>query len=437
MGPIRAASRDFSIVAQFNTGPRRTGTPARLVSNSLTNRRLGLRKIASDSAMIVNCPNCATSYAVDVASLRPAGRQVRCQRCQGVWRAELPHAEKLLAAADALAPVRRAIDAVAQAVAEEAWLATKARSAGDGAALMDDVTHDLTEDLALDLAQHPAQESGQDFARELTQDLAGNEADEGGETFAEIACEEAEYDTAADAAGAEPRYLEFTREAGDEALTPSWPIAPSDVATGLRLDRFANGQIETEREKIADGLEVQRALAAQDEAAGAELVVGILTIVERRARRQRRGSWLLRLSRLQLVILALLIADAIIVGWRSDLVRAMPQTASFFASLGMPVNFRGVDFAGVTATAEEHDGAAVLVISGTVSNASGITEEVPQMRFAIRNAAQEEIYSWTLAPERTTLPAGEKLAFRSQIRSPPADTREILVSFVDRADLGR
>src|SRR5581483_12399729 len=54
--------------------------------------------------MLIVCPNCATSYDVDVASLRPAGRRVRCVRCRTVWDAELPHAEKLAAAADALAP---------------------------------------------------------------------------------------------------------------------------------------------------------------------------------------------------------------------------------------------------------------------------------------------------------------------------------------------
>jgi hypothetical protein len=36
-----------------------------------------------------------------------------------------------------------------------------------------------------------------------------------------------------------------------------------------------------------------------------------------------------------------------------------------------------------------------------------------------------------------TLLAGEALTFRSQLPSPPLDTREVLVSFVDRADSRR
>ncbi|HZC56738.1 MAG TPA: zinc-ribbon domain-containing protein [Xanthobacteraceae bacterium] len=70
--------------------------------------------------MLIVCPNCATSYDVDVASLRPNGRKVRCVRCRTVWQAELSHAAKLMAAAEALAPVRHAVAAVAEAVAEDA-----------------------------------------------------------------------------------------------------------------------------------------------------------------------------------------------------------------------------------------------------------------------------------------------------------------------------
>ncbi len=65
--------------------------------------------------MLIVCPNCATSYDVEVASLRPNGRRVRCVRCRTVWQAKLSHAERLMAAAEELAPVRRAVEAVAEA----------------------------------------------------------------------------------------------------------------------------------------------------------------------------------------------------------------------------------------------------------------------------------------------------------------------------------
>jgi hypothetical protein len=142
-------------------------------------------------------------------------------------------------------------------------------------------------------------------------------------------------------------------------------------------------------------------------------------------------------SRLLLVILGLLIVDSAIIGRRADLVRAMPQTAPFYARLGLPVNLRGVDFNGVSAVTEEHGNSAVLIVTGDVVNGTVDAQEVPQLQFALRNAEHEDIYSWTVAPARTTLPAGEALTFRSQLPAPPLDTQEVLVSFVDRVDSHR
>src|SRR5215472_1114800 len=67
-------------------------------------------------------------------------------------------------------------------------------------------------------------------------------------------------------------------------------------------------------------------------------------------------SWRLPLSYLQLAVLGLAIADAAIIGWRADLVRVMPQTAGFYARLGLPVNVRGLRFDNFAATAQWRDG---------------------------------------------------------------------------------
>src|SRR5579863_9963970 len=75
--------------------------------------------------MLIVCPNCATSYDVDLASLQPDGRRVRCVRCRTIWHAELPHNEKLIAAAEALAPVQRMVETVADAAAAETAFAAE------------------------------------------------------------------------------------------------------------------------------------------------------------------------------------------------------------------------------------------------------------------------------------------------------------------------
>src|SRR5208282_4106066 len=99
------------------TPPGGTDLPGGLGFQSVNGSpaRVAAKPRAPDSPMLIVCPNCATSYDVDVASLRPAGRRVRCVRCRTVWDAELPRAEKLVAAAEALAPAEAAVERVAAA----------------------------------------------------------------------------------------------------------------------------------------------------------------------------------------------------------------------------------------------------------------------------------------------------------------------------------
>ena len=51
--------------------------------------------------MLIVCPNCSTSYAIDPTSLGSAGRTVRCARCKGTWFADGAKPESELIAVDA------------------------------------------------------------------------------------------------------------------------------------------------------------------------------------------------------------------------------------------------------------------------------------------------------------------------------------------------
>ena len=142
-------------------------------------------------------------------------------------------------------------------------------------------------------------------------------------------------------------------------------------------------------------------------------------------------SWRLPLSYLQLVILGFAIADAAVIGWRADLVRAMPQTASFYARLGLPVNVRGLQFDSFAATAEWRDGTPVLVVKGEISNTTSKAEQVPRLHLSARNAEHQQVYSWATPLARQALAPGETMPFASELTLPPLDTREIMVRFVD------
>jgi hypothetical protein len=75
------------------------------------------------------------------------------------------------------------------------------------------------------------------------------------------------------------------------------------------------------------------------------------------------------------------------------------------------------------------------VVEGNVVNPSRRAIDVPRLKFVIRNAARQEIYSWTAVPSRSPLPPGEAVAFRSRLASPPPEARDVLVRFVNRRDV--
>jgi predicted Zn finger-like uncharacterized protein len=288
--------------------------------------------------MLIICPSCASSYDVDLATLSPAGRQVRCSRCSTVWHAELSQADKILAAAAAIAP--HAEPAVVQAAAPPP------------------------------------------------------------ETAAPAAIDEAD-----------PVVTDIADGGGEHAVVDSPPTVPADHDAG-------------------------EPLATAEEHAAGDPAGDIESFAARRSRRnakRRAASW--PLSRLQSAIMALALISIVLVAWRRDVVRIMPQTASFYATLGLPVNLRGLAFDNVATAMEQHDGVPILVVEGNVYNDARKTEDVPRLKFIVRNAARQEIYSWMLAPSRNVLQPGEAESFRTRLASPPPDAHDIVLRFFNRRDI--
>ena len=172
-------------------------------------------------------------------------------------------------------------------------------------------------------------------------------------------------------------------------------------------------------------------------AAADPLPEDIETVAARRAMEQarnRRFGW--PLSAWPSAILVFILLDLGLIGWRADIVRAVPQTASLYAALGLPVNLRGLVLADITTEAVTNEGVPVLLIQGQIVSTAKRTVEVPRLRFAIRNASGIEIYSWTALPTRSLLSPGETVTFQSRLASPPPETRDVLVRFFNRHDLG-
>ena len=331
--------------------------------------------------MLIVCPSCATSYDVEPVSLPPNGRQVRCVRCRTVWHAAPSQADKLLAAAAAIAPDYAVAQGAGDLIGEEAVSRPDAEPevASEGA------------------WSDPSAAAPRDD-EQLAGDGSALAAAEENDPVATAAKEEGPSD-----------------EGNETAEVEAPPIVPADLDEGqppIAID--------------ADRSAVHHAKPLAD-------VETVAAWRQRRGTTRRAPRW--PLSRLQTGILALVLVDAILVGWRNDIVRGLPQTASFYASLGLPVNLRGLTFDGVVTTTEQHEGVPILMVEGNIVNDTRKIVDVPRLKFVVRNTGRQEIYSWTAVPSRTMLPPGEAVAFRTRLASPPPDARDLILRFVTRRDI--
>ncbi len=153
------------------------------------------------------------------------------------------------------------------------------------------------------------------------------------------------------------------------------------------------------------------------------------TFAARRRRLKSRRKQAKRASRWTAAILVLFAVNVAIIGGRTEVVRYLPQTASLFAAIGLPVNLQHLKFENVRISPSGTSGEG-LTVEGTIVSTGRAPVNVPDLRFAVRNAARQEIYTWTTKPLRTSLDPGGELNFRSELASPPANAKDVLVRFV-------
>jgi predicted Zn finger-like uncharacterized protein len=154
----------------------------------------------------------------------------------------------------------------------------------------------------------------------------------------------------------------------------------------------------------------------------------------RRKRLQARRKQARRSSRWTALILVLFAFNVALIGARSEVVRFFPQTASLFSAVGLPVNLRNLKFENMRITKEAQEGVSSLVVEGTIVSIANGASEVPRLRFAARDGAGQEVYTWTALPSHSILGPGEKLDFRSRFVSPPENAVDVMVRFSNAQD---
>jgi predicted Zn finger-like uncharacterized protein len=340
--------------------------------------------------MQIVCPSCTTAYDLSPTALGDTGRSVRCARCRNVWFAT-PTAEPVETPVAAMAAVA-GDQSIPDAPAADAAVAEQGTPSGE-------------------------------FEWSLEQTPVENEAGE------------------PDTANASDPAPAADTNATQDSVDALWSAAETETI------------VEAEAPSLVPALEgdkIAKPAPHDAEPHAAEphpTPENIETVAARRAQRlAKRSKWKLSQWKLPgwrprlawpgmpatIVALALTVAGLMV--WRSDVVRAVPQTASLFRAIGLPVNLRGLVFENVRTTGELHEGVPVLIIEGTIANVAGKSVEVPRLRFAMRNHAGHEVYAWTSVTGRSILAPGETAAFRTRLASPPADGRDVIVRFFNRRD---
>ncbi|MGD9767132.1 MAG: MJ0042-type zinc finger domain-containing protein [Pseudolabrys sp.] len=353
--------------------------------------------------MLIVCPNCATSYTVGASALGLAGRNVRCVRCRTQWFAAPPQAagpastatfvDEIIAEADAKSaagtpaprpaprpaksPVLPPATAIPQAHIPQAH-APEARLSGAG--LPEATPIAPVESAAPDVTQFGA-------ALDQVSAVTPMRAD--------------------DVSGDAP-VIDAPAHYAEPHIGDAPPIVPP-----------AEPPFST-----AEPDDVEHAATRRSRKF-------------RKSRRDRAFGRVTgrRIGRLPLLITLLVATLGAMLIWRNTLVKYVPQTASLFTAIGMPVNVRGLVFEGVTVSRDTNDGVAVLAVEGKIVSTSGAPVDVPRLRFAIRNTTGQEIYTWTAQPPRSILGAGETMTFRSRLAAPPTDGVDVLVRFFNAHDL--
>ena len=144
-----------------------------------------------------------------------------------------------------------------------------------------------------------------------------------------------------------------------------------------------------------------------------------------RGRAAAIGGWVA----LVLVVVAVLGGAFVL---RVDIVDLWPPSSKLYTLIGFPVPspFDGLEIVDELANLQTLEGGStMIVVSGEIVNNSAEIRDVPLLRVVLLNVRGNPITDWGFAAAATVLEPGDATSFSSSYRDPPANTRNVKVSF--------
>ncbi len=319
--------------------------------------------------MIIACPHCGTSYAVEAHDFGRRERSVECSACGERW----------LQAPDEPIPATTATASSGGSAGESSGTdrdVSVAQPSSGGTAGASPPHELLAHESASDAPSSQASGNSQPTAPPESDDLSAIAAESAGEDR-NAALEAAQSETVP--ARHPPVSMAQSPTGATAKTSPVTPPGGREMAPLQALQRMR-------KQLIVGGIAAAAALCT----------LGALAIV-----------------------------------LRGPLVAMLPDTAGVYDSIGLapdPIG-DGLEIRDVTSTRARESGEDVLTVRGVVANVSDSERPLPSLRVSLWNASDEEVQSATLNEAKGRLAPGEAIPFESRLPQPPPEARSLRVGF--------
>ena len=128
---------------------------------------------------------------------------------------------------------------------------------------------------------------------------------------------------------------------------------------------------------------------------------------------------------------AVLIIGTAAIGWRQAIASAFPATTPLYAAISLPTGAPLPQIKDIHTALIQDGGADVLTLEASLANDRTVAIQVPAIRVVIRDNADQSLYTWIAEPPKQRLAAGEAVAFKTRLVTPPANGHDLLLEFAD------
>lgn len=140
-----------------------------------------------------------------------------------------------------------------------------------------------------------------------------------------------------------------------------------------------------------------------------------------------------RVRRMARIVGAVLLSVIIVGGvyFRTGIVRAVPDLAGVYSSIGLGVNIVGLEFTEVQTLRALKDGTDVMVVSARIRNVVGRQVAVPAIVVSILDENGTSLLNWSVTPLARAIGPGEFVDFETELNSAPQGAETVELAFAN------